>query len=395
MKNFKIYLKPSWGLTALAFLLFTACEMEPSIDQSNELASAKKLEIPKNPSLFEFQVNPSFSTKSISANGRTTEIVLNIDTQVRQALYNKLNAIEVTECGDTQFDEWLESEFNQMGEGPYAYAVDYGMFNLPFFYSLLYENNSEGQYFGANGEHTQSLTKTFKDIKRFWNIETSEIELVGMHGSIMTDVEKMKMFYMEIANQPEPNAESMAQDLLFVVQFFPEYENGNNPLFSLNAFALNEITLLGIDIPSKIVMGDGMLEAFTDLGYGDVAPKAILAHEFGHHIQYKLGLFEGPNSPEATRKTELMADAYAAYFLSHARGATMQWKRVQQFLEVFFSIGDCSFEDPGHHGTPLQRMAAAEWGYQLASQTQKQGKIMDPQEFADLFEVVLPELVAP
>lgn len=395
MKNFKTYLKPSWGLTLIAVLLFTACEMEPNVEPETELATAKQLDLQSNPALPEFEVNPGFFTNKNSANGRTREVDLNIDPQIRQLLYNKLNAIEVTECGDTQFNEWIDLEINQLGQAQIFWANNYGMFDLPFAYSLFFENSSEGQYFGVNGEYTQSLIKTIKDLKRFWEIEASDIELVAMHGSILTDPEKVKMIYVEVFGLPELLAEAFAQDVLILLDFYPEYENGNNPLFSLNAFAIDQITLPGIDISSKIVMGDGMLEAFTDLGFGDVAPQAILAHEFGHQIQFELDLFEEEDSPEATRRTELMADAYAAYYLSHARGATMQWKRVQQFMEVFFAIGDCGFESNNHHGTPLQRMAAAEWGYQLAGQAQKQGKIMDPQEFADLFDAALPDLVAP
>ena len=105
-------------------------------------------------------------------------------------------------------------------------------------------------------------------------------------------------------------------------------------------------------------------------------------------------MFGDGDGPEATRRTELMADAYSAYYLSHARGAAMQWKRVQQFLQVFFNIGDCSFTSDGHHGTPAQRIAAANWGYNLANNAQKQGHIMTSQEFAALFEVQLPKLVS-
>ncbi|HUQ96242.1 MAG TPA: hypothetical protein VM010_01150 [Chitinophagaceae bacterium] len=141
-------------------------------------------------------------------------------------------------------------------------------------------------------------------------------------------------------------------------------------------------------------MGDGIMEGFDAIGYGDVAPQAILAHEFGHHIQFQLNLFEDVRTPEATRRTELMADAYAAYYLSHARGASMQWKRVKQFLAVFFNIGDCSFNSTGHHGTPTQRMAAAEWGYSVANNAQKQGHILTAQQFTALFEAQLPQIVA-
>ena len=140
-------------------------------------------------------------------------------------------------------------------------------------------------------------------------------------------------------------------------------------------------------------MGDGILQGFAAIGYKDVAPQAILAHEFGHHIQFQLNLFGNESSPEATRRTELMADAYAAYYLSHARGASMQWKRVKLFLGTFFNLGDCSFDNDGHHGTPAQRMAAAEWGYSVANNAQKQGHILTARQFTAKFEAALPGIV--
>ena len=60
-----------------------------------------------------------------------------------------------------------------------------------------------------------------------------------------------------------------------------------------------------------------------------------------------------------TRYTELMADAYSAYYLTHKRGAAMNRHRVAGFLEVFYQIGDCAYTNNGHHGTPNQRMNAA------------------------------------
>ena len=88
-----------------------------------------------------------------------------------------------------------------------------------------------------------------------------------------------------------------------------------------------------------------------------------------------------------------MADAYAAYYLSHARGASMQWKRVRQFLQVFFNIGDCQTNSSTHHGTPHQRMAAAEWAYNLANDSRKQGHILSSQEFTALFAAALPQIL--
>jgi len=54
-----------------------------------------------------------------------------------------------------------------------------------------------------------------------------------------------------------------------------------------------------------------------------------------------------------------------------------------------------AFDDPGHHGTPNQRLAAAQFGFDVADQYQKQGHILTSQEFYELFMKVYPTIVAP
>ena len=98
---------------------------------------------------------------------------------------------------------------------------------------------------------------------------------------------------------------------------------------------------------------------------------------------------------ELTRHTELMADAFAAYYLTHSRGASMNRKRVEQFLQVFFEVGDCAFTDRGHHGTPIQRMRAAQFGFDVADQAHKQGHILTAAQFHALFVANYTTFVAP
>ena len=180
----------------------------------------------------------------------------------------------------------------------------------------------------------------------------------------------------------------------------PQFQHGRAPILTFNAFAYSalgqeEFPGLGV-LPDKIVMGDGVLEGFAAIGLGDVAPQAILAHEFGHHIQYERDLFDSPlTGPEATRRTELMADAFAAYYLTHQRGANLNWKRTKHFIQTFANVGDCGLTDPNHHGTPNQRTKAAEWGNLVALATERHGRILPTKVFARLFERKLPELVAP
>jgi predicted metalloprotease len=147
-------------------------------------------------------------------------------------------------------------------------------------------------------------------------------------------------------------------------------------------------------------MGDGILAGYEAVGLGDVAPQGVYAHEFAHHIQIENDYFNDPvpaatTVAELTRYTEFMADAMAAYYLTHKRGAAMNRKRVEQFLEVFFQVGDCGFASPGHHGTPNQRMAAAQFGFDLADQAQKQGHILTSEHVHDEFVAAYSDLVAP
>ena len=90
-----------------------------------------------------------------------------------------------------------------------------------------------------------------------------------------------------------------------------------------------------------------------------------------------------------------MADAFGTYFVTHARGLALNAKRVLQAELTSFEVGDCQFADPGHHGTPLQRLRSVTWAANLAAAARPQGVILPSLRFADLFEQKLPEIVAP
>lgn len=316
-----------------------------------------------------------------------------VDQQYREWVRQKL-AVTPTPCDpNTPIYMWLDNELADWNAVIIYYAVVTGMLDFPTYDALLFENTSEGSYFGVNGEFTQKLNKSFKDIKRFWNIETDDLVFTAMHGNMLQDRERIIRIDMILFGDTREDAEFWADLIIELLAIFPQYRNGDHPIFTFNAFALEGFAFPLGDVPSKIVMGDGIMEAYKGIGYGDVAPQAIMAHELGHHIQFQLNLFPPLSSPEGTRKTELMADAFSSYFLSHARGESMQWKRVQQFLAAFFNIGDCAFTNRGHHGTPTQRMAAAYWGYQVADHAQKQGHILTAQTFTNMFELKLPNLI--
>jgi hypothetical protein len=290
-------------------------------------------------------------------------------------------------CGPTILRPYINNSVQTWTRNDFLFYNYFG--GIPFDIAYVYDNTDGGQYFGPNGEFTNANNRVFKDLQRFWNIP-NDILHRDAHGNIFTNIPKVtSMLLLYGYTQSEANE---IAPLLKIVFGSANFRNYNHPLLTFNAFAAPADP--DFNTPKKIVMGDGIQQAYLDLGFGDVAPQGILAHEYGHHVQFALNV-NFVNTPEGTRRTELMADALSAYYLTHKRGAAMNWKRIQAYFQVAYSIGDCAFRSNGHHGTPNQRMKASEFGYQIANDAQKQGQILTAQAFIALFEVALPGIVAP
>lgn len=262
--------------------------------------------------------------------------------------------------------------------------------------AMLYLPASPTNTFGYNGEFTEVIVETERDIKRFWDIFSADIQVAPMHGTMLLDTARVARVYRTVFGVPAGTAQTFAAIVRSIMLTSIVFNGGNHPFFSFNAFAAS----FGPPFADKIVMGDGMMAGYAALGFGDVAPQAIFAHEFGHHIQFENGYFDDPlattdDAAANTRYTELMADAYSAYYLTHARGLAMNKHRVALFLQAFFEIGDCAFTNPGHHGTPAQRMRAAEFGFRVADEAQKQGHILTSAQFHERFVAAYPAMVAP
>lgn len=266
---------------------------------------------------------------------------------------------------------------------------------MPLYEAIFYQTPATTQYFGYHGEHTKAIGKAERQLKDFWAISSAAgIQVVAMHGSMLIDTDRTSFMYRSpfFTAMPAPVASFYADTLRRTLVNSKTMTDGNYPYFTFNSVAIGGVPGLFAD---KIIMGDGIMAVYDDLGFGDVAPQAILAHEYGHQVQFNKDYGIVAPAPEATRFQELNADAMAAYFLTHKRGATLNQKRVEEFLRVFFNIGDCAFSNAGHHGTPNQRLAAARLGFQLANEAQKQGQIMSPDEFQAKFLAAYPAIIAP
>ncbi|AZA52586.1 metalloprotease [Chryseobacterium sp. G0201] len=97
---------------------------------------------------------------------------------------------------------------------------------------------------------------------------------------------------------------------------------------------------------------------------GDIVNAMILAHEYGHQLQYRYDL---PSVSESTaRPNELEADGFAGYYLRRPNGYNQTtFAQIAAAYEFAQSIGDYQTTSAGHHGTPPQRRSAVRLGFLL------------------------------
>ena len=296
--------------------------------------------------------------------------------------------------------DWLNAEIAAtLAVEPTLFFAMYDRYAdlVPTYEALYFQTTARPQYYGYTGAFTDKMVRLEKSVKGFFDIPSEDIQVLAMHGTVLREAGRMKRTYEELG-VPSDVAASWAATVRASLLASKTMRGGNWALWTFNAvsFRTDDNSL-----PPKIVMGDGILEGYAAIGYGDVAPGSVFAHEYAHQIQFERGYFDdlGPEAtdPERTRYTELMADAYSAYYMTHIGGAQANPNRVRDFLQVYFQIGDCAFGSAGHHGTPNQRLAAATYGFRLADEDLRLygGRIRSTESFHDRFVRKYPELIAP
>jgi hypothetical protein len=327
-------------------------------------------------------MNASHSTVQVNANTAVnTQFAVNPVTFEGHNLRNdvlKKNAVEPTECSPTAFNAEINKVIQPFFSDPLALTYIGLYLDLNFYMS--YFDTSE-QYFGESGEYTNFVAKRVRDLEKFWDMP-NEVRVNGQHTASLNDREKLADIYMIVGSNVETreDAYAIADFLLSINEASPVLPE--SPYFALDGFATPG---------NLIVIGDGITSLLSNTGIDEgIVWTGILAHEWAHQIHinynsewYPTGAAQDPAA--ATRYTELEADFLAAYYMTRKRGATYNWKRVEQFFELFFNIGDCGFASSGHHGTPLQRMEAARLGYELAQSAQKNGHILSQQEVHEAY----------
>ena len=106
-----------------------------------------------------------------------------------------------------------------------------------------------------------------------------------------------------------------------------------------------------------VLVGRNLLNEQLQKKHGLEIVKAILAHEFGHAIQTKLGWYGNGYA----KWKELHADFMAGFYI--AQKAYITEELLGSFIQEFYSMGDYGFYESDHHGTPNERRCAFREGF--------------------------------
>ncbi|CAL67283.1 hypothetical protein [Christiangramia forsetii] len=357
-------------ILGLGILFFSITVLSCSRDQLTYENNQPGLSDPKVP--LHKKKNNSYVNEDI------TYSILNV---VNDELYMDAS------CESTDFSQVLSGYLTEILNDPFFdfNLLDYYL-ELNRKYVTFYRGDN---YYGENGEFNHLAKKRIRELTKFWSLDR-EIYLNGQHTAFLDDREiltdMIESFDRSVRNRME--AYEKADSLLAInaqSSVFPE-----NPYFAFDAFTK----------PSGLlVIGDGILQSLTETGIdGDIAFSTMLAHEWWHQAQFEYDeewdfIDQLANPSERTRFSELEADFAASYFLSHKRGATYNWKRIEEYFSLSFNVGDCFVQSNDHHGTPKQRLAAAKFGYKLAASAQKKGFILSPTEVHEAFLKVYELLI--
>lgn len=368
--------KKAFLVALTAGFIFTSC----SIEEETPIA--------------ESPLNAVSAKASISSKLQgITPPKLKINLPVNALDYSPRNVVVASECGSTPFNSVIsasvQSNLDQLGSDWYDLYAE-----MNFLYTITDESK---QYFGDQGQYTNYMKKVTRTLEKFWNMR-GEVSVRGQHNATLNDkqtiIDILNFWYVVQPGEPEFLADLFVDFINVESTFLVE-----TPLLSFDGFAIALDGQLGQG--DLIVIGDGLVELASEAGVQDkVVWAGIMAHEWGHQLQFNnRGNWTYPgvdlsDPAEDTRSTELEADFFTGYYLTHKRGGTYNWKGVNDFLELFFNIGDCGFTSPGHHGTPIQRLEAARQGFLMAQSEQKKGKISNAQTVHDTFISKLPGIIA-
>jgi hypothetical protein len=149
-------------------------------------------------------------------------------------------------------------------------------------------------------------------------------------------------------------------DTFEVMPGFGFYDDGDHE----NAWALEREIFPGRSM--TVLFGRNFFRRVMRLDPSGISIIQVCAHEFGHIMMYASGMRDVVLENQPTHKRiELHADFMSGYYLGIRKTDHPEasfWRAGQGIWD----IGDFAYTSRTHHGTPEERVAAAEAGFRLS-----------------------------
>ncbi len=116
----------------------------------------------------------------------------------------------------------------------------------------------------------------------------------------------------------------------------------------------------------------------------------ILAHEWAHQMQFRFSWMQ--TSEPTVRRTELEADMWSGLYMGMAK--LWAGPQLSAYFQALFNLGDFSFNDRNHHGTPNQRLAAGATGLNVAQQVLTSRQRLSVDQFHQIFLTEISRITA-
>jgi hypothetical protein len=139
----------------------------------------------------------------------------------------------------------------------------------------------------------------------------------------------------------------------------------------LNAFASPAVRLQRAD--GTVLFGSRLLRRLmSGTDHPDVSVTAVCAHEYGHILQFKRGLIAQMRAGQPTvKRVELHADYLAGYYAGLRKLEKPDYPAAV-FAHTQHGFGDNQVNQPGHHGTPVERANAIIMGFNVGNKEKRE-----------------------
>lgn len=240
--------------------------------------------------------------------------------------------------------KWFVSLIESIGMETWEEMNNYNITTLAY----LYKHHISGadgteEYFSTYGERTDEMKGNHDSMTTFWSTNpsrasgSSNVLLFGMHGVDLAEETMLVATLQQMYRLDGGEAIAVAGKIQSIIGTLPGAFN--NPVLTANAIAIQSLNPDGSKGErDSIIVGDGVFKFLEWLNLSSDGPDYIHSHEFGHHLQYDLGVDKignGWTNAEETRRWEMMADVFGSYYNAHEKGGRMDASRL---MEVSLSV---------------------------------------------------------